>query len=365
MTPDSADVSLKLTAYFAERQRTGSVFLAESMLDLFAQRHVATSVMLRGISGFGQRHIIRTDESLTLSEDPSVAVAAVDHPDTIRGLVDDVVAITNSGLITLERARLLDGDVTEVPLPRAAGAGDAVKLTIYVGRNRRIDGAPAYRAVCDVLHVNGFAGASVFLGVDGTAHGERQRAHLIGRNVDVPLMIIAIGSADQVQACRGQLAALLQRPLVTVERARLCKLGGLVVSQPPALPEADEHGRPLWQKLMVFTSEASRHDGAPIHRALVRRLWQSGASSGATVLRGIWGYHGEQEPHGDKLIQFGRQVPVTTIIVGTPARIARSFDVVDEVTGSHGLVTCEMVPALLAVDGDQRAGALDLADYRY
>lgn len=357
----AGDASLKLTAYFAERQRTGSRFLAEAMLDLFAQRHVATSVMLRGISGFGRHHIIRTDESLTLSEDPSVTVAAVDSPETIRALVDDVAAMTGSGLITLERAQLIDGDATGVTLP----AHDAVKLTVYVGRNRRTDGMPTYKAVCDVLHANGFAGASAFLGVDGTAHGERRRAHFVARNVDVPVMIIAIGSAEQARACRVPLAALLDRPLVTVERAQLCKREGVVLTAPPALPDADERGRPLWQKLMVFTSEASRHHGAPIHRALVRRLWESRDATGATVLRGIWGYHGDHKPHGDKLIQFGRQVPVTTIVVGSPASIARSFEIVDSVTGGVGLVTCEMVPALIGVADGQRTGSADLADFSY
>ena len=97
---------------------------------------------------------------------------------------------------------------------------------------------------------------------------------------------------------------------------------------------------------MVYTSEAALHDGAPIHRALVRQLRTFRRASGATVLRGIWGFHGDRKPHGDKLIQLGRQVPVTTIIVDTPDRIARSFDIVDELTREHGLVTSEMVPAL-------------------
>ena len=349
--------ALKLTAYFAERQRTGSRFLAEAMLDLFAERRVTTSVMLRGISGFGHQRIIRTDESLTLSEDPSVAVAAVDSPDVIGGLADDVAAMTDSGLITCERARLLDGTL-DVDLE----AGE-VKLTIYVGRNRRAAGVPAYRAVCDLLYRNGFAGASVFLGVDGTARGERRRAHLIGRNTDVPLMIIAVGTAGQARTARAELSTLLGKPLVTVERVVLCKHRGALVAVPPMLPDNDDHGRPLWQKLMVFSSEASRHGGAPVHRALVRRLWESQAATGATVLRGIWGYHGDRKPHGDKLIQLGRQVPVLTVVIGSPSSISRSFEIVDDVTDECGLVTCETVPALLSITDAGRHGGIDLADY--
>ena len=56
---------------------------------------------------------------------------------------------------------------------------------------------------------------------------------------------------------------------------------------------------------------------------------------------------------------------VISIVVDTPDRIARSFDIVDQVTGGHGLVTCEMVPALLVLDGGRREGSTDLADYRY
>ena len=353
--------SLKLTAYFAERQRAGSGLLADAMLDVFAEHRVASSVMLRGIGGFGHKRIIRTDESLTLSEDPSVTVTAVDSPKTIGALADDVIGMTTSGLITMERAQLIDSGSTEVALPD----DDAVKLTVYVGRNRRAGGAPIYRAVCDVLYRNSFAGAWAFLGVDGTAHGERRRAHFVGRNVDVPLMIIAIGSAAQARNCRAELATLLESPLVTVEQARLCKLNGTVPATPPALPESDERGRPVWQKLMVFTSEADRHGGAPIHRALVRRLWESRAATGATVLRGIWGYQGDREPHGDRLIQFGRQVPVMTEIVGSPDSIARSFEIVETVTATCGLVTCETVPALLAVADGQRHGSSELAEFGY
>lgn len=354
--------SLKLTAYFPERERAGSRFLAEAMFDLFARRRVATSVMLRGISGFGHRRIIRTDESLTLSDDPTVAIVAADTPETIGALAPEVIAMTASGLITLERARLLDGRTDEVSLP---DSGDAVKLTVHVGRNRRVGGVPAYKAVCEILRGNGFDGAWVFLGVDGTVHGERHRARFIARNADVPLMIIAVGRAVDVVRCIADLEAALDRPLMTVERARLCKNDGPLLDHPAELPDADAQGRPLWQKLTVFTSEADRRDGVPIHRALVRRLWESRTASGVTVLRGVWGFQGGREPHGDKVFQFGRQVPVMTVIIDTPAKIAASFGIVDELTSGHGVVTSEMVPARIAREDGQQQGGTDLADFRY
>ncbi len=353
---------LKLTTYFGERQRTGSRFTAEAILDLYAQRQVATSVLLRGIASFGPRHIIRSDESLTLSEDPPVAVTAVDTEATIAALVDEVVGMTTRGLITLERARLLGSTLSGAPLP---DGGDAVKLTIYIGRRRRVNGAAAFYAVCDLLHRHHFAGATVFLGVDGTAHGQRRRARFFSSNLDVPITILAVGTATQVQQVLPELETMLYQPLATVERIQVCKRDGQLLSRPPALPAVDAGGRELRQKLTIYTSESAHHDGVPIHRALIRRLWESHTASGATVLRGIWGFHGNHKPHGDKVIQYGRQVPVSTIVVDTPEVIARCFDIVNEVTGRHGLVTSEMVPALLMLDGAVRSGATDLADYRY
>jgi len=350
---------LKLTSYFAERQRAGSQFLAESMLDLFADRGIAASVMLRGIAGFGHRGFISSDEKLTLSEDPSVTVEAIDIAAKIGDLADEVTEMTSGGLVTLQRARLLGGE----PVMSPPDGDDEIKLTMYIGRNRRIDGSPAFYTICDLLHRHHFAGVTVLLGVDGTSHGMRRRAQFFSRNLDVPLKIIAVGSTAHVQQVIPALAVMPHRPLIATERLRVCKRDGRLLAGPPALPVHDDRGRPLWQKLMVHTSESTRHDGVPIHRALVRRLSESGATTGATVLRGVWGFHGDHEPHGDKLIQFGRQVPVVTIIIDTPERIGRSFGIVDELTGMHGLVTCETVPALMALDDGVRHGSIDLADF--
>jgi PII-like signaling protein len=349
---------LKLTTYFAERLRSGDRFLADALLDLYSQNAVATSVVLRGIASFGPHHVLRSDQSLSASEDSPIAVAAVDRAYKLAPLADRVVAMTTRGLVTLERARVHAG-------PEASTQPDAVKLTVYLGRQDRVSGQPAYRAACDVLHRHGFAGASVFLGVDGTRDGQRRRAGFFSRNLDVPVMIIAIGTGNQVTVAIPELEAMLRQPLLTLERVQLCKRDGELVTRPAALPAADDHGRALWQKLMVYTSEATLHDGVPIHRAIVRQLRDTDAASGATVLRGIWGYHGDHKPHGDKMIQLTRQVPVTTIVVDNPARIAASFDIIEGLTARHGLVTSELVPALVSIDGGERRGGTALARYHY
>ena len=353
--------SLKLTTYFGERQRAGDRFLADAQLDLFGRHGVATSVLLRGAEGFGLKHHLRSDRLLSLSEDLPVVSVAVDARPRIEAVLEELRAVQQTGLITLERARMLRDDLA-VALP--GDLHEATKLTIYVGRQERVYRVPAFVAVCDLLHRRGVAGATVLLGVDGTAHGERRRARFFGANPDVPMMIIAVGSGERIGRVLPELGALLERPLVTLERVRVCKRDGALVEPPPTLPGTDEHGMPMWQKLMIFTSEGSLHDGRPVHREIVQRLRRSGAR-GATALRGIRGFAGSHPPHGDRLFQLGRRVPVLTVVVDSPDRIAESFAVVDELTAEHGVVSSEMVPALTTVSGTHRQGGLGLARHSY
>ena len=352
---------LKLTAYFGERKRAADAFIADTLLDVFDRHEVATSILLRGIEGFGLKHHLRTDSSLTLSEDlPAVAVA-VDTRPRIEVLLDEVAA-TGGGLITLERARMGTGTLEPVALPEELH--EATKLTIYLGRQERVDRRPAFAAVSDLLHRRGLAGASTFLGVDGTVHGQRERARFLGRNADVPMMVIAVGSGARIAEVLPELGGVLPRPLVTLERVRVCKRDGELLQTPHELPSTDEHGLALWQKLMVYTSEAQLHDRQPIHRELIQRLRKAGAS-GATVVRGVWGFHGDHAPHGDRFFQRGRHVPVLSIAIDTPEKIAAMFPIVDELTAEHGLVTSEMVPALRAAGGEEGRGGLHLARHRF
>jgi PII-like signaling protein len=352
---------LKVTAYFGERHRVEGRFYADLLLDVLGRGGVATSILLRGTAGFGLRHRLRTDQSLSMSEDPSMMVIGVDSRPRIEGLLPQVQAIPCRGLLTVERARLLEADQIELPQDRP----EATKLTVYVGRQDRIDRRPAYVAICDLFHRRGLSGASVLLGVDGTAHGERKRAKFFDRNDDVPVMVVAVAAGDRVSAVLPDLGALLRHPLLTVERVRVCKRDGELLERPHMLPSHDDRGLPLWQKLTVFTSESRLHQGMPIHRALVRRMRATSAAPGVTAVRGIWGFHGDHEPHGDRLLQIGRRVPVATIVVARPDQMAQCFAIIDEVTDEHGLVTVEMVPAAIAMDGSPAAGRIELADHDY
>jgi PII-like signaling protein len=334
---------LKLTTYFGERDRVpGRGFLADAFTDIYARHELQTSLLLRGVEGFGIKHHLRTDRLLTLSEDLPLVSVAVDTRPRIEAALADVNRLSFDGLVTLERARLLTGTLSEAPPIDAP-----TKLTVYIGRHERIGGKPAYEAVVDLLLRAGIAGATVLLGVDGTAHGVRRRARFFGANADVPLMIISVGDGPRISALLPELGRRLARPLITIERARVLKRDGARLAVPDPLPST------VWQKLMVYS-------GGGVNHELIRELRLAGAA-GATVLRGIWGYHGERPPHGDTLWQLRRRVPVVTVIVDTPERIRSWFGVVDRLTEHSGLVTGEMVPAFRATGPQLEQGELRMA----
>ena len=350
--------ALKLTAYLGERDRSGGGFTGDALIELFARSSVAVSVQLRGLAGFGRRHRIRSAQLLTLSEDLPIVAVAVDRSERIEALLPEAAELLgDGGLITLERARLSSAGET----PPAAVEDGEVKLTVYLGRHRRVGGRPAHEATVATLHDCGVAGATALLGVDGTVAGERRRARLFGANAAVPVMVISVGDRLSVGRAMGRLRELLADAPMTLERIRVCKRDGLSLAPPPPGPGCDRSGLAVWQKLMIYSSEGTLVDGAPMYRVLLRAMRSRGAA-GATALRGCWGYHGDHVPHGDRLLALRRRVPALTIVIDTPERIARLYPAIDAITAETGLVTSEFVPALRAAGGGPDAGGLRLAE---
>lgn len=355
---------LKLTTYFGERDRTEDGLLADELMNIYGGHRLAASIMLRGAEGFGRLHHLHTDRQLTSSEDLPVVSIAIDERARIESMLELLLQVKRRGLITLERARLLSGEIGQVQIPEELG--EATKLTIYLGRQDRVYRTPAYLALCDLMYRRGLSGASVLLGVDGTLGGRRFRAKFFARNADVPMMLIAVGPGEKIATVLPELGGLLHNPLMTLERVRVCKRDGELLSEPHELPGTDEHGMAMWQKLMVYTSHtATTEHGRPLHLEIVHRLQRETEAAGATVLRGIWGFHGDHAPHGDKVFQIRRHVPVCTIVIDRPERIAHSFQIINEITSEHGLVTSEMVPAAQAMSETETRGGLRLARHRF
>src|ERR1700677_253571 len=106
-------------------------------MNVYGGHRLQTSILLRGAEGFGRLHHLHTDRLLSLSEDLPVVTIAVDERQRIEAMLGPVLEIKRRGLITLERARLLSGEIGPVQLPEQLD--EATKLTVYLGRQGRID----------------------------------------------------------------------------------------------------------------------------------------------------------------------------------------------------------------------------------
>jgi PII-like signaling protein len=327
---------LKLTAYFAERESAHGRFVADELLDLYAGNDLLASILLRAVEGFGAHHGLQTERLLTLSEDLPLVAVVVDTPDRIETVLPRAVDLCSNGLVTVEGARMLGAATRDAAAQ--AGSREANRITVVVGRGERVDGRLASHAVVDLLRRSGLDGANAFLGIDGTAHRVRRRARFFGRNAEVPVTVVAVGEPQTVGAVLPHLTALLDRPLVLLEQVHICKVAGRLLAPPPEPREAEV---PQWQTLMVHAPEYARHGRRPLYEEVIRRLHRAGAA-GAIAVRGFWGYHGDQEPHGDALFAPRRRVPVVVTVIDTAERTRRWFEIVDEVTDEWGLVTSEL-----------------------
>lgn len=320
---------IRLTSYFRERQRADGRPLADALTGLYASREVAASIVLRGTEG-------------------SSAAVAVSPPPDIEALLGQVAELAGPGPVTIEQARLLTGDIVSVRLGEEPG--EAAMLTIHCGRQDRVYQVPAFEAVCELLCRRGIAGATVLPGIDGTIRGQRQHPQFLRNDTGVPLMVLSVGSGNEIGMVLPELGTLFRHPVMTVDKVQVCIRDGQFVSRPQVLPAGEPGGTAARLKLTVYTSEAARHDGQPLHRAVGRQLGLAGVES-VTTVHGIWGFHADHAPHGGHFPHRGRHVPVVTTATGTPERISAAFDAVAALTAERGLVTAQTALAVQPAAG--------------
>ena len=149
---------------------------------------------------------------------------------------------------------------------------------------------------------------------------------------------------------------------MTLERVRVCKRDGRRLGAPEPVAGTDPSGLAVWQKLMVYCGEQSRHAQRPLYAEIVRGAARRGRGRRHRAARRSGATTATTRPTATAFWQLRRRVPVVTVIVDTPERIARWFAIVDELTDETGLVTSEQVPALRAAGPGIARGGLRLAD---
>lgn len=93
--------------------------------------------------------------------------------------------------------------------------------------------------------------------------------------------------------------------------------------------------------LRVFVGESDRHDGQPLHEALVLTARQHGLA-GATVLRASLGYGAASRLHTAKILRLSDDLPMVIEIVDAEDKI-HAFLPTLEAMLDGGLVTLQPV----------------------
>ena len=93
--------------------------------------------------------------------------------------------------------------------------------------------------------------------------------------------------------------------------------------------------------LLIFIGESDRHDGKPLHEALVLKARELHLA-GATVIRGAMGFGLSSRIHTSKILRLSIDLPLIIEIVDSEEKINAFLPVLDQMMGG-GLVTVEKV----------------------
>jgi PII-like signaling protein len=311
--------------HFGERDRDGDGPLEAAVMDACARHGVRAAALMRGVEGFGAKHHLRTDRLLSLSEDPPLVAVAVGETEIVEALAEEIRGMAGEGLMVLETATT--GPATS---SAAVAAGPVVaewvKVTIWGPRTG--PASPHLEAVA-ALKRHGAESATVLLGVDGILEGERRRARFVAGNRGVPAMTVGVGPRAAIEAAVADVDSAAH--LVTVDAVALSS------RQVGERRHAAEVVR-----VTLVTSEVASRGSHPAYLEFIHRLRREEAA-GVTAQRGVWGFRGEEEPHGDRVLALRRDVPIVVEVVDSPERAARWLELAQEVGCADDIVYVQRV----------------------
>jgi PII-like signaling protein len=96
-----------LRIFLGESDRHEHRPLYEAIVLKAREQHLAGATVLRGPMGFGHSSRLHTAKILRLSEDLPVVIEIVDAEEKINGFLPVLDSLMASGLVTLERVRVL------------------------------------------------------------------------------------------------------------------------------------------------------------------------------------------------------------------------------------------------------------------
>jgi PII-like signaling protein len=314
---------LQMRFHFGERDRDGDGPLDAAVMDACARRGVHAAALMRGVEGFGAEHQMHTDRLLSLSEDLPLIAVAVGEGEVIEALGEEIAGIAAEGLVVLE-------DV--VGGARDEQGSDRVKVTMWGPRTGPM--SPHLEAVA-ALRRHGAESATVLVGVDGVLDGERRRARFVAGNRGVPALTVGVGRRAAIDAAVAELDGAAH--LVTVEPVESYRRIATV-----------SHHTAGAVRVTLVTSEIASRGAHPAYLEFIHRLRREGAP-GATAQRGVWGFRGDGEPHGDRVLALRRDVPMLVEVVDSPERAGRWLRLAHEVACEGDVVHSQAVRRIVTL----------------
>jgi PII-like signaling protein len=99
---------------------------------------------------------------------------------------------------------------------------EATQLTVYTGDSFRYGNKQLYRAVVELLHSEGIAGATVLHGIEGYG-GDKQihTSRILDLSSDLPVVVVAVDRAEKIEAILPKLDEMVDKGLVTTQPVRV------------------------------------------------------------------------------------------------------------------------------------------------
>ena len=106
--------AVALRIFIGEDDRAGKLPLYEAIVLAAREQKLAGATVLRGPIGFGRSSHLHTAKILRLSQDLPIVIEIVDAEDKINAFLPGLKQLMGSGLVTLEKVKVLKyGDGNE------------------------------------------------------------------------------------------------------------------------------------------------------------------------------------------------------------------------------------------------------------
>jgi PII-like signaling protein len=102
--------------------------------------------------------------------------------------------------------------------------GEQYLMRIFIGEAQKVRGRILYRVILETLKNAGFAGATVLRGIAGFGpHSIYHSENILRLSRDLPVVIEAVDSLENIDAILPELELLVKEGMVTIEKARVIR----------------------------------------------------------------------------------------------------------------------------------------------